>query len=78
MPYKTSVEEAIIQEFSQQIANNIPLARFARSEEIASAIAYLALEEASYISLPKCYRKKNIIPGWLVNEFERAGSKKKL
>ncbi len=42
--------DALPEEMKKKVVENIPLARFGQVEDIASAVAFLASPEASYIT----------------------------
>lgn len=47
---RTGLPKEAIEEFAQEIVAKVPLKRFGRPEEIAGAVAFLASEDASYIT----------------------------
>ena len=47
---ETSMTAALSEEFKQNAVKQIPLGRVGRSEDVASAVCFLASEEASYIT----------------------------
>jgi 3-oxoacyl-[acyl-carrier protein] reductase len=46
----TELTESLAEEWKQRIVEQTPLGRFATAEEVANAVAFLASDEASYIS----------------------------
>ena len=46
----TDMTKEISQEHSEILLSKIPLSRYGKPEEIASAVGFLASEEASYIT----------------------------
>lgn len=47
---ETAMTAALAEDFRQEALKNIPLARLGTSEDVANAVAFLASEEASYIT----------------------------
>jgi NAD(P)-dependent dehydrogenase (short-subunit alcohol dehydrogenase family) len=47
---RTGLPKEAIEEFAKEIVAKVPLKRFGRPEEIAGAVAFLASEDASYIT----------------------------
>jgi NAD(P)-dependent dehydrogenase (short-subunit alcohol dehydrogenase family) len=47
---KTGLPQEAIDEFSRQIISEVPMRRFGQPEEVAAAVAFLASQDASYIT----------------------------
>lgn len=47
---KTGLPKEAIEEFAQSIVSKVPMKRFGQPEEIASVVAFLASQDASYIT----------------------------
>jgi NAD(P)-dependent dehydrogenase (short-subunit alcohol dehydrogenase family) len=47
---KTGLPQEAIDEFSRQIISEVPMKRFGQPEEVAAAVAFLASQDASYIT----------------------------
>jgi NAD(P)-dependent dehydrogenase (short-subunit alcohol dehydrogenase family) len=47
---RTGLPQEAIDEFAKEIIANVPMKRFGQPEEVAGAVAFLASQDASYIT----------------------------
>jgi NAD(P)-dependent dehydrogenase (short-subunit alcohol dehydrogenase family) len=47
---RTGLPKQAVEEFAKQIVDQVPLKRFGQPEEVAGVVAFLASQDASYIT----------------------------
>jgi NAD(P)-dependent dehydrogenase (short-subunit alcohol dehydrogenase family) len=47
---RTGLPQEAVDEFAKQIIEKVPMKRFGQPEEVAAAVAFLASDDASYIT----------------------------